>query len=215
MDVINVVSALILACLTYVLAKYTKYLHLEAKKTRELQEAPDVTAVLEPWWAFHFCFAIYSQGKADAYNIRIKIIPNIKLGKDKYINDIKFMNLDFLRVGTHVSGYAGSYMKLLEQSKGESLLVDIKYENQYKKTFNKQIYINFSQYKNVFQPDDTIKKISTSLDEISKNFRKAQNHDGKLLVLSQNKKEHDELEKLKLRNWELENDLRRLKDGSK
>lgn len=212
---ISVVSSLILACLTYVLAKYTKYLHLEAKKTRELQEAPDVTAVLEPWWAFHFCFAIYSQGRADAYNIRIKIIPNIKIGKDKYINDIKFMNLDFLRVGTHVSGYAGSYMELLEQTKGKDLLIDIEYQNQNKKIFKKQIYINFLQYKNVFQPDNTIKKISTSLDEISKSVRKAQDHHGKWLVLSQSKEEHDELEKLKLRNWELENELHRLKDGSK
>lgn len=120
-----IISTIVLVLATICLAFYTCCLYREAEKTRLGQELPDICINIEPLVDELYIF-VYNQGKGDASNIRIRAEPNLEFnyndGVKKYINDISFMNLSFLRSDQFLIRGIGKYTDILNNNKNNSII---------------------------------------------------------------------------------------------
>lgn len=142
------IDNVVLACATIAIAYFTSYLYIEAKRTREFNESPDVCVTLEKF-VNKICLFVHNQGRASAKNIKISAKENItiKSGKGvKCINDISIMNISFLRVNQFFLSDLGSFEDLkTELGCNRNIVFTISYENAKNAKYENIITINICE----------------------------------------------------------------------
>ena len=153
-----VISTIALVFATIGLAFYTYLLYREANRTRLIQELPDICVNIEPLIDELYLF-VYNKGNGDASNIKITAEPNLKFSYknkngsnyERFINDISFMNLSFLRSEQFFIRDVGKYTEILNNNSNNRV---IKFKIEFSCT--EKIYIT-NNFKNIFRINNIYK----------------------------------------------------------
>jgi hypothetical protein len=207
-DILSIGIGAILAITTIVYARITSRMLNETRKMRESQTEPHVFINVQPMERARFILNMVIQniGPGPAYNLRLKVEPDIILRSDHKLSEINLMKQGFRYLAPNQKLECIVAHAIEEANKKEKTLneVTVYYQDKDKKSFEETFVLDFTEYFGMLYSDtDPFKGIVEKLDTIHKDIDSVSRSSGsKLRVVAWTKQEYEEDVRKQLEEYE-------------
>ena len=202
-DIVSIGIGAILTITTIVYALITARMLRETKKMRESQTEPHVFINVQPMERARFIknMVIQNIGPGPAYNLKLKVEPDIQIRTGHYLSEMNLMKQGFRYLAPNQRLECIVAHSIEEANKKEKALyeVTVTYQNKDKKHYEETFVLDFTEYFGMLHADtDPYEGIIKKLSEIQRDIHSViRIPDSKIRVVAYTKKEADE-EKEKL-----------------
>jgi hypothetical protein len=174
---LNTNSGAILAITTLVYAIITGRMLYETKRMRESQTEPFVFINVQPAEGARFILYMVIQniGPGPAYNLKLKVEPDIQMRPGRYLSEINLIKQGFRYLAPNQRLECIVAHSIEEAQKKEKTLYEatVTYQNKNKKHYEETFVLDFTEYFGMlYSETDPYKGIIDKLDAIHKDIDK-------------------------------------------